>query len=50
MLIYMYSEMGTILAYNLLVYLCLCQLEGLVDNPFLVEDRIVFCFLTAQLL
>lgn len=37
MLIYMYSEMGDVLA-CLLMYLCVCvcrcQLEGLDDNPF----------------
>lgn len=37
MLIYMYSEMGNLLAYSVLKYvsvcLCLCQLEGLDVNP-----------------
>lgn len=37
MLIYMYLEMGNVLAYNLLMYLCVCvqcQLAGLDVNPF----------------
>lgn len=37
LLIYMYMEMGNLLAYNVLMYifvcLCLCQLEGLDVNP-----------------